>query len=113
VTDFVSVLMEMRNGEVAMDCNRKFNDVLSSVFETGAKGTLTLTVSVKPSKFAMGGAVVEVETEHTCRIKKPELNIGRTLFFVGKDGTLNRDDPMQLALLHEEQVRMEIRSDGQ
>lgn len=99
--DFVSVLVDMRSGEVAADVNRKFQEMLTAVFETGAKGKLTLTIDVKPSKFAMGGTVIEVETTHECKVKKPELSVGRSLFFVTKDGTLSRDDPAQIALLEE------------
>lgn len=99
--DFVSTLMEMRGGEVACDVNRKFHELLTSVLETGAKGELTLKFKIKPSKFAMGGAVLEVETEHDCKVKKPELSIGRSLFFVSKEGNLSRDDPAQIALMEE------------
>lgn len=104
MSDFVSILMEMRDGEVALDVNRKFQELLNSVFETGAKGRLTLTIDVKPSKMAMGGAVVEVETEHDCKLKKPELSIGRSLFFVTADGALTRDNPAQIALYSEQEA---------
>lgn len=93
--DFVHLLLEMRNGGVASDCNRKFNEVLAAVLETGAKGEVTLKLKVKPSRFALGGAVIEVETEHECTAKRPELKVGRSLFFVTKDGRLTRDDPSQ------------------
>jgi hypothetical protein len=96
--DFIHLLLEMRNGAVASDCNRKFNELLDAVFETGAKGEFTVKVSVKPSKRAMGGAVIEVETEHECKTKKPELSVGRSLFFVTQDGRLTRDDPNQEAM---------------
>lgn len=95
----------MRGGEVALDCNRKFLDLLSSVLETGQKGKLKLSIEVKPSKFAMGGAVIEVETSHNCQITKPELSVGKSLFFVSKDGMLTRDDPAQLALYEEQEAK--------
>jgi hypothetical protein len=92
----------MRDGEVALDVNRKFQELLGAVFETGQKGKLTLTIDVKPSKLAMGGAVIEVETNHDCKVRKPELGIGRSLFFVTKDGALSRDNPAQAAMFQEE-----------
>lgn len=101
MTDIIQTLVEMRNGEAAMDCNRKFNELLSAVFETGKKGKVVVTLEVQPSKFAMGGGVVEVEIEHNCSIKKPELEVGHTLFFVAPDGSLTRDDPSQLSFLSE------------
>ena len=105
MSDFVSTLMTMRGGEVALDCNRKFHELLASVLETGKKGKLNLSIEIKPSKFAMGGAVIEVETEHSCEVKKPELSLGRTLFFISKDGDLTRDDPAQIAMYAEEEVK--------
>jgi hypothetical protein len=92
----------MRNGQVAADCNGKFNDVLKSVLETGGKGELVIKLFLKPAKMGMGGAVIEVETEHDCKVKKPELAVGRSVFFVTKDGDLTRDDPDQTALFDAE-----------
>jgi hypothetical protein len=103
MSDFISTLMAMRGGEVALDCDRKFKELLSSVLETGKKGKLNLGVEIKPSKFAMGGAVIEVETNHTCEVKRPELSVGKSLFFVAQDGSLTRDDPAQLVMYREEE----------
>jgi len=94
-TDLLGVLLDMRNGRVAADCNVKFNEVLAAVIETGGKGELTIKISVKPSRLALGGAVVEVETQHECKVKKPEQDIGKSVFFVTPEGTLTRDDPNQ------------------
>lgn len=98
MTDLLQVLLDMRSGQVATDCNLKFNDVLKSVLETGGKGELTIKLFIKPSKMGMGGAVIEVETEHECKMKKPELAVGRSFFFVTKDGDLTRSDPDQAAM---------------
>ncbi len=98
MTDLLQVLLDMRNGQVATDCNAKFNEVLGAVLETGGKGELTIKLFVKPSKMGMGGAVIEVETEHECKTKKPELAVGRSFFFVTKEGDLTRDDPAQTAM---------------
>jgi hypothetical protein len=107
MTDLISILMSMRGGEVALDCNRKFQELRESVLETGMKGKLNLAIEIKPSKLALGGAVIEVEMRHTCQIAKPELSVGRSLFFVAKDGSLTRDDPGQLALYDE--LREEVK----
>jgi hypothetical protein len=98
VTDFVSLLAEMRNGAVVMDLNAKFNEMLTAVLDTGGKGELTIKIKAAPSKFGMGGAVLEVETEHECKMKKPELAVGKAFFFVSKEGALTRDDPAQAAM---------------
>lgn len=102
MSDFINTLMEMRGGEVAMDCNRKLHELISAVLEAGKGGELALRVKVAPSKFGMGGAVLEVQVEHDCKVKKPELSLGKSLFFVSQDGTLTRDDPRQIALYGEE-----------
>lgn len=106
-TDLLQCLLDMRNGQVAADCNEKFNQVLRGVLETGGKGELTIKLSVKPAKFGLGAAVLEVETSHECKMKKPELEIGKSVFFVTKEGTLTRDDPAQSAMF--EMLPQEVR----
>lgn len=100
--DLLGILLDMRSGQVAADCNQKFNDVVSAVLETGGKGELTIKIFIAPSKFAMGGAVVEVETEHECKLKKPELKVGKAVFYVSKEGGLSRTPPDQLGPLFTE-----------
>lgn len=102
MTDLLQVLLDMRNGQVAADCNQKFNDVLNAVLETGGKGELTLKLMLKPSKLGMGGAVLEVEATHEVKMKRPELEIGKAFFFVTRDGTLTREDPAQTAMFEKE-----------
>lgn len=98
MTDFINLLMEMRGGAVAVDLNSKFNEMLAAVLETGGKGELTVKIKASPAKMGMGGAVLEVETEHECKVKKPELAIGRSVFFVNQEGNLTRNDPAQAAM---------------
>ncbi len=100
MTDLLQVLLDMRNGQVASDVSQKFNEVLKAVIDTGGKGELTIKLFVKPSKMGMGGAVIEVETAHECKLKKPELEIGRSFFFVTATGDLTRDDPAQVAMFN-------------
>jgi hypothetical protein len=103
MTDFVNLIMEMRGGAVATDLNNKFNEMLTAVLETGGKGELTVKIKAAPSKMGMGGCVLEVETEHECKMKKPELSVGKAFFFVTKDGELTRDDPAQTAMFQLDQ----------
>jgi hypothetical protein len=98
VTDLLQVLLDMRSGAVAADCNKKFSEVLQAVLETGGKGELTMKLFIEPSKMGMGGAVIEVETRHECKLKKPELAAGKSFFFVTRNGDLSRDDPDQIAM---------------
>ena len=101
MTDILRVLFDMRNGQVAEDCSRKFAEVLQAVLDTRGKGELTIKLKIEPSKCAIGGAVLEVITSHECKIKKPELEVGSALFFVSPDGELTRDDPAQVAMFAE------------
>lgn len=94
-TDFIGVLAEMKNGEVLTDLNAKFNELLEAVFSTSSKGSMTIKVLVKPTRLAMGGTVVEVAAEHECIVKKPELALGASTFFVTKEGVLSRNHPGQ------------------
>lgn len=100
--DLLGILLDMRNGQVAADCNQKFNDVLEAVLSTGGKGELTIKLSIAPSKFALGGAVVEVETAHECKAKKPELKVGKAMFFVSNEGKLSREHPDQVLMMYDE-----------
>jgi len=105
--DLLRVLLDMRNGAVAADCNKKFDEVLAAVLETGGKGELQIKLFVEPSKMGMGGAVIEVETRHECKLKKPELAVGKSFFFVTKDGDLSRDDPDQIAMFEAQSAHKE------
>lgn len=93
-SDFIQTLMEMRNGAVAADCARKFSELVGAVMETSSKGVLKLDVTITPSRVQAGG-VVEVELESKCRITKPELPIGKSIFYPWPDGSLRRQDPSQ------------------
>lgn len=95
--DFVNTLMEMRRGSVAIECSKRFNELMSAILEYGEKGELTLKLSVKPTKF-VGTTVAEVEIDTDIKIKKPEEQPGRAAFFVSKDGRLSREDPRQTAM---------------
>ena len=101
--DILGILAEMRSGRVIQDINEKFNDVIASVLDTGQKGELTVKVGIKPSRMGMGGAVLEVELSHDVKTKKPEHDIGTSVFFVTAGGDLSREDPDQTAMFEQYQ----------
>lgn len=103
MNDVLQVILDMRGGAVAADINAKFNEMAQAVLETGGKGQLVITLNLEPSKLGMGGAVLEVQATHDCKMKKPELKVGTAFFFVTKDGQLTRDDPAQSAMFALEQ----------
>ena len=94
-TDFIEMIMTCRSGQVASDLSAKFNSVLEAVLDTGGKGKMTICLDIVPAKFGQGGAVVEIDISHDVKLKKPELDIGKSIFFVDKSGRLTREDPAQ------------------
>ncbi len=104
MTDILAVLAEMQRGQVLCNINEKFNKLLKAVTETSGKGELILKVMVAPSKFAMGGGVLQMELDHEVKIKEPELAIGRSTFFVAEgDGgvALTREHPDQIVMAYD------------
>ncbi len=106
MTDFINTIMECRNGEVAVDLNRKFNEILSAVLEVGGKGELDIKFKIKPAK-AKGGRVLEIDITHETKMKRPEMPVGVATFFVTTEGDLVRDNPAQTELFAE--LRKEIK----
>lgn len=103
VTDFIAVIAEMRNGQVAADISRKLNELMDAIRDTGGPGALTLKLKVKPSTIDIHEGVKEVEITHSCEITKPEKPIGKAIFFVSRDGNLTRTDPDQQELFEQEE----------
>ena len=101
MTDLLQFILDMRSGQVAQDCNEKFNKVLAAVLETGDPGELEIKLKIEPGKLGMGGCVLEVKASHKLKTKIPELDIGDAFFYVTKDGRLTRDDPAQTAMFAE------------
>jgi hypothetical protein len=95
MTDLLGLLSDMRNGAVISDLNRKFNDLVAGVLDTGKGGKMVITLSIAPQKFGMGGVVLEVSAEHKVKLEIPELAIGSAVFFATDDGVLTREDPNQ------------------
>jgi hypothetical protein len=98
MTDILALLFDMRNGEVARDIATHFDELKKAVLDTRGKGKLTIELFMEPRKCAIGGAVIEIKTDHTFKVKKPELAVGSAHFFVTAEGELTRDDPAQEAM---------------
>jgi len=96
--DFVTMLMEVQSGEAAMLADRKLQELVQAIRDTAGGGTLTLKMSVKPGKLGMGGSVQTVVATVDVQIKKPELQLGDSIFYVTEEGQLSRSDPRQDAL---------------
>lgn len=93
--DVLTTLADMRTGAVLIDVNDKFNELMNAVRATAAKGEISITLKVTPTKKNFGGSVAEVSIEHTVKSKIPELKVGTSTFFVSEEGRLSRDMPGQ------------------
>jgi len=96
MTDILSVLAEMRDGNVAIDISRKFTELVEAVAETNMKGEMSIKFSLSPSKQKDGQ--IEMKIDYDSKVKKPEFSIGSSIFFLAQDGTLTREDPRQQKL---------------
>lgn len=103
--DFVQMLMEVQSGEAAMLANSRLHELVQAIRDTAGSGTLTLKMSVKPGKLGMGGLVQTVVATVDVVIKKPELHLGDSIFYVTEDGNLSRNDPRQEALFCNKEMK--------
>lgn len=108
-SDFIAEVIGMRGGRVYADINLKANEVIDAVIENGGKGKLMVTFDFKAER-SEDGCIVEVSTGHELKIKKPDKHIGRSLFFVGRDGRLTTVDPAQTEMF--EDAPAETREDS-
>lgn len=96
MTQYSEFLSEHARGQVDDEATAVLVDLISAVTATGKKGTMSVTVEVKPS----GTRMVQVKAEVTSKIPQPDAEIG--VFFIDKDGRLQKDDPFQERLPIEE-----------
>ncbi len=84
--DFVEVLADLDSGEVHNLCTEQLGALVAAVVATKKKGTLTLTLEVKPE-----GEMAFVKAKVTAKLPVPETTV--TAFFPTEDGGLHRHDP--------------------
>lgn len=98
MADFVSTVMEMRDGKVASQINQKFSELMTAIAEHQGKGSFALKLSIKPTKMGMRDEVSEVEIDYDISIKKPFRKHSNSQFFMTPDGGLTRQDPNQFEI---------------
>lgn len=106
MTDFIKVLVELRNGAVAIEGSEKLTEVMKAVMDTGKKGKLSLSIDITPSKWTMSGGVKEVEVLAKYVIVEPAHDPAKTTFFTTKEGSLTREDPNQTAMFTQDSEAM-------
>lgn len=94
---FLDTLIEMRNGGVAIECEKALEEVSQGVRKTGKTGKLTLVLTVRAAN--KGSDVDAVFLADSVRADVPQLTKKETLFFVNEQGQLNRTDGRQMNML--------------
>lgn len=100
--NIINALMDAQNGRVVDNINEKARELMDAVRKVAAKGKLTLTMTIVPSKLEMGHEVSMVEIDFDVEVKKPTFPPGKAVFFVADNGDLTRNDPRQDDLFKEE-----------
>jgi|SRR5215469_7544112 len=87
---FADVLLELSKGRVHNDASFALQDLVAAVADTGKKGSLSLVITVTPSK-----ADGQVEVTAEVKTKPPTPKPATSLFFVTDDHNLSRENPEQ------------------
>jgi uncharacterized beta-barrel protein YwiB (DUF1934 family) len=98
MADFISTVMEMRDGKVAAQINQKFAELMTAIAEHQGKGNISLKLTVVPTKMGLRDEISEVEIDYDITVKKPFRKHTRSQFFMTQDGQLSRQDPNQFQM---------------
>lgn len=93
IRPFSDFLREHGRGRTHEELGEALHTLVARVKDTGKKGSVTLTIVVEPMKKDERLLVVGDKIA----IKLPEHDRPSAVWFVGKDGNLQRDDPDQLS----------------
>lgn len=95
---FLAAIGQIDGGLAIETADVQLREVISQVQRTGKKGKVTFELEVGPNG--------EMGFEITAKVKAtaPQLNFGKSFFFMGKDGNLTRNAPdyVQASLLKSE-----------
>ena len=100
VRPFAAVLSEINRGAVADEAAVALAELVTAVRETGRKGTVKLTVEVKP--FAGNEEIVQVTGTVDKTLPKPKQPA--SIFYPDDLGSLTRNDPNALPIFPERDV---------
>jgi hypothetical protein len=89
--DFATFITDLDNGRINQLLTDKMAEVVRAVEETGKVGEVSIRFLMKKEG---NMAIVGVDVKQ----KKPEHALHGTLFYIGQNGELLRDDPRQLTL---------------
>ena len=95
--EFISVLIDMKGGRVAAQLGDEFQDIIAKVHKHGQQGKLSLELVIKPARIE-AGQPKEVGISYKLKTTPPNPNHGVSVFFLGEESQLLRDDPAQMEL---------------
>lgn len=107
MADLMNVLMEARNGALAVKLSRDFTKLVEGCVQTNQKGEMHIKLVLLPSKTDDGAIQISISSD--TKLKVPEFGVGSALFFVDDENNLTRTDPRQEALFESEQAEKEIK----
>ena len=94
-TNFLETLETIREGELVFEAAEGLEQLIQAIRETRSKGTLTITLEVKPTSVHDAGKVF---VTGKAKGKLPEKDVSPTLFYTADDNTLRRNNPNQMRL---------------
>jgi len=110
VRGFTNLIQTLRKGGTLHELNDHLAELVLAVRELGKKGTLTLTITIDPTK---GGAVILTDKVDAA-IPQPKRDA--TLMFPTRDGYLSNHHPnqqdLELTVAHESVLHDEEFSDA-
>lgn len=89
--NIIETLIQQRKGRMAVEASEKLAAVVKACRETGKKGKLTITLTVRPTATEM---LLSDKVKPEC----PEAEAAATVFFDDQQGNLSRTDPHQQEL---------------
>lgn len=97
---FVSTIGAMHNGKVLHDLDDAIREIVKSCTASGAKGKLTLTLTVTPN--GVGASETPLfKLEDEIKISLPKNKRMPSMFFADDESNLTRRDPNQTDLAFE------------
>lgn len=88
---FAFTLAQLRGGKTADQLSAELNQLVQECRNTGKKGELILTITVRPDKGDSG----QYFLKPIIKVKTPQFETGDTLFWGTPEGNLQRTDPAQ------------------
>lgn len=92
---FLDTLREMRGGISLEELSTQLHALVAAVQDTGKKGSLVYTLTVKP---ATAGSSFQLVVADAIKASVPCLERSADIFFATKNGELTRSNPNQRSL---------------